>query len=233
VSNTRRVNRLIVCLAVGLFVNVVIAAGLSVSVVTTDGSVGVWMNHGTPGFEDAVAPARDRIIAYATVHLKTAIRDVDVNDTDERRRFGWDALNVGGLLVEEGGSRNRVFVYEERSAGLPFRSTEGRLLLLGSHHPDFADRIISSGIVPLPWSLHAETVGGIIWRPTMGALPNSLLFGLVIWLAIAWKQRLQAAYRRRHGHCPVCGYNLAHTASTACPECGASTRVTRDQVGRR
>lgn len=216
--------RSILFFGAGFIINVIVAAGLSLFVSTGDGRVGVPLVQGSPWtllFQQHIQPYKRTVMAYAIRHADyLVVDDVEIGNTDHRLRFGWDAKYIGGGILQPEGRRNHSFSYEERRVGLPLRSARGKLLEIDSGTT--ADsHIMTEGLIPMSWSLYYPTIGGIVWRPTLGAIPNSLFYAMILWLIVYGRSGVVVAIRRRGGRCTACGYDLSNISSTHCPECGS------------
>jgi hypothetical protein len=59
-----------------------------------------------------------------------------------------------------------------------------------------------------------------VWPVWPGFLVNALLYAGVIWGVRSTIIGLSRRFRKKLGHCGVCGYDLAGLVGAACPECG-------------
>lgn len=59
------------------------------------------------------------------------------------------------------------------------------------------------------------------------------ILSMVVLLAIRWtKHSIQVNWRREHGCCEVCGYNLRGCEGARCPECGWADKAPSKSAGR-
>jgi len=57
---------------------------------------------------------------------------------------------------------------------------------------------------------------------------NTVFYAVILWLIFAAPLALRRRRRTKRGLCPKCAYDLRGTPqATACPECGASERLSR------
>ena len=80
---------------------------------------------------------------------------------------------------------------------------------------------------------YMKTPGAVITiRSGMPAVYFPMLFGIVsTCLGVQWI-RFSPAWRRRHGLCVKCGYDLTGNASGGCPECGTTIEQRVNPNGR-
>jgi hypothetical protein len=108
--------------------------------------------------------------------------------------------------------------------GVPFLTlTTGKDLLIEMKEgqPPKASMGITSGL-----KIAEPAVGDLDgnWLPlrplSAGLIANTVFYAAIFWLVICGPFALRRLIRLRRGWCPKCGYDLRHTLSAGCPECG-------------
>ena len=205
----RRIWQFIAVLVIGgAIINLAIVA--VITLVTSRGSWASVVHHGT------LVPAEDSIIYQRFAH--------EYSDGEywrsEARGIGW--RNVWANSSAQpilGGSEQEFFRCRVFQAGWPLRAMEGELRMTGQGlqsqivHGIGQTRLAAgefdSDIFPLK----------PLW---VGFTGNTLIFGVVAWLAIVFLRQIVVRSRVRCGCCPACGYDLRAGPRERCPECGAA-----------
>lgn len=138
---------------------------------------------------------------------------------------GWTRTSIAWEFgCEDSGELHAVAIM---SSGWPFRSLYGWRKHV---YDDDGSQTEYGGVMfwphdwPLPHSLRMGFALGMPWWPLwFGYVANVLVYWCI--LLIMWKSPLilRRAYRRRHGRCLNCGYDIGHALCRRCPECGVTT----------
>lgn len=106
-------------------------------------------------------------------------------------------------------------VYAVEGTSVAGGRTHGRALHVVLRSPVRCDRV-------LPY--------GVVW---WGMLANVAIYALAILVVLEAWLAFRRRWRARRSHCPWCGYDLAGTSASVCPECGGRAYEQKGASGAR